>query len=109
MRTYVLNIAGVLMLTTILSLAAFAAPGPHPRGQDTIEGQLVLKSGAPVVIVSVRGEDGSWSLVDFWLVFLTPEIEKQAAKLELDSTVKIHGKRMAGGQFRYLIVSTLGK
>ena len=108
MRNFAFNTAGIFLLVLCLSLGA--APGPQPRGVDTLEGTFTLKlDRCPVLVVPVRTPEGDWQPVDYWLVFASPVDEQQAQKIEEGTVVKMHGKAARGGQFRYLIVSALVK
>jgi hypothetical protein len=93
------------MLQTLFLVTVLSAPGPRA---DEIAGDLCRPlSECPAIRVYTRQEDGSFTSVEYWLVFTSQEIEQQAAKIETGVSAKATGKVANGGRFAYLIVSSL--
>lgn len=105
MRNFTFNVAGIFVLVFVLSFAAFAAPGPK---HDEIAGSFGLQLDVcPVVSVAMRTEDGSFVVVDYWLVFTSTDLESKVRKIEEGSQVRVTGRLAGGGRYRYMVVSAV--
>ena len=97
---------GLAFVLLSVGVRLAAAPALKPES-DVLYGILCMEehSGPSMKVPDGERQD---STLKYWLVFPSKEHEQEAAKLAGDS-VKVEGRLMPSGTWRYLVVDKVGK